>query len=118
MNTEILKAHALVAQKKLSLADFEAFLLGLVAGNRRVNYYEYIASPAWKRKANAAKEAAGYRCQVCNKGKDNGAQLDAHHRTYERLGNECPEDITVLCHKCHGLYHRFEAVAELVGRGE
>jgi hypothetical protein len=101
MNPEILKAHALVAQSKLSLADFEAFILGLIAGNRKVNYYEYIASPAWKRKANAAKKRAGYRCQVCNEG---GVTLDAHHRTYERLGHERPEDITVLCRSCHGLY--------------
>jgi hypothetical protein len=35
MNQEILKAHALVAQKKLSWSDFEAMLLGIVAGNRK-----------------------------------------------------------------------------------
>jgi hypothetical protein len=101
---EIMKAHALVAQKKLKLADFEAMLLGLAAGNKRVNYYEYIKSPAWKRKADAAKKAAGYRCQVCNHGKDDGAQLEAHHRTYENLGHEKPGDITVLCDHCHELY--------------
>jgi hypothetical protein len=100
MNSEILKAHAMVVQKKLSMADFEAFLLGLIAGKRKVNYSEYIQSPAWKRKATAAKKRAGNRCQVCN-GK---GRLDAHHRTYERLGHERPEDITVLCHKCHKLY--------------
>ena len=104
MNTEILKAHALVVQKKLSLADFEAMILGLVAGNRRVNYYAYITSPEWKRKAEAAKKTAGYACQVCNRGRDEGAILDAHHRTYERLGHERPEDITVLCRECHGLF--------------
>jgi hypothetical protein len=104
MNSEILKAHALVAQKKLPPADFEAFLLGLIAGNRRVDYYEYIASPEWKAKAEAAKKRAGYRCQVCNHGRDEGAILDAHHRTYKRLGHEKPEDITVLCRDCHELY--------------
>jgi hypothetical protein len=101
MNTEILRAHALVAQKKLSIADFEALILGFVAGNRHPNYYKYIASPAWRAKADAAKERAGYRCQVCNRG---DVQLDAHHRTYDRLGHERPEDITVLCHDCHELY--------------
>lgn len=104
MNPEILKAHALVAQKKLSLTDFEAFLIGLIAGNRRVDYYTYIGSPEWKAKADAAKKRVGYRCQVCNKGRDEGAILDAHHRTYERLGHEKPEDITVLCRDCHELY--------------
>jgi hypothetical protein len=104
MNTEILRAHALVAQKKLSLADFDALILGMMAGNRHVDYYAYIVSPAWGHKAEAAKERAGFRCQVCNRSRDEGARLDAHHRTYERLGHERPEDITVLCGNCHELY--------------
>ena len=111
MNSEILKAHALVAQKKLRDIDFEALLIGLIAGNRRVHrtaalvdYYTYIASPEWHAKAEAAKKRVGYRCQVCNIGRDEGAILDAHHRTYERLGHERPEDITVLCRDCHELY--------------
>jgi hypothetical protein len=70
----------------------------------RVDYYKYIKSPEWKRKANAAKKRAGYRCQVCNHGRDEGARLEAHHRTYARLGHEKPEDITVLCSDCHELY--------------
>jgi hypothetical protein len=109
MNAEILKAHALVVQKKLRDIDFEALLIGLIAGNRRVDYYEYIASPEWHAKAEAAKARVGYRCQLCNSGRDDGAVLDAHHRTYERLGHERPEDITVLCHECHELYERHKA---------
>jgi hypothetical protein len=70
-----------------------------------INYFEYIASPEWKRKSETAKRDAGYRCQVCNRSQ-NEVQLDAHHRTYERLGHERPEDITVLCHECHGIYER------------
>ncbi len=104
MNTEILKAHALVAQKKLSWSDFEALLIGLIAGNRRVDYYTYIHSDEWKVKANAAKQRVDFRCQVCNKGPREGVRLDAHHRTYERLGHERSEDITVLCGECHELY--------------
>jgi 5-methylcytosine-specific restriction endonuclease McrA len=69
----------------------------------RPDYYEYIKSQAWRQRANEAKKRAGYRCQVCNKHRDE-TQLDAHHRTYERLGRERPEDITVLCRGCHGLY--------------
>jgi hypothetical protein len=33
--------------------------------------------------------------------------LEAHHRTYEHMGDEMPEDITVLCHNCHSLYSRY-----------
>lgn len=71
-------------------------------GGDSINYYEYIRSPEWKAKADAAKERAHGHCQVCYK----TGKLDAHHRTYERLGNELPEDITVLCRDCHSLYEK------------
>lgn len=67
------------------------------------SYEEYIRSQEWREKAEEAKAKAGNRCQVCNRSRAE-VQLDAHHRTYERLGNELPEDITVLCRDCHQLY--------------
>ncbi len=67
------------------------------------NYKEYIKSQEWREKAEEAKARAGNRCQVCNRSRAE-VQLDAHHRTYERLGNERPEDISVLCRECHQLY--------------
>lgn len=70
---------------------------------RWANYNEYIRSQEWREKAEAAKAQAGNRCQVCNRSRAE-VQLEAHHRTYERLGNELPEDITVLCRDCHQLY--------------
>lgn len=69
----------------------------------RIEYRDYILSPEWKARATAAKEAAGWRCQVCNR-PSTAVTLDAHHRTYERLGYERPDDITVLCRDCHELY--------------
>lgn len=75
-------------------------LIVKMLGGDNIDYYEYIKSTAWKEKADAAKERAGNRCQVCNK----AGRLDAHHRTYERLGDELPEDITVLCRECHEVY--------------
>jgi hypothetical protein len=63
-------------------------------------YLAYIESPEWKARSEAAKKRVGYRCQVCN----NPGQLNAHHRTYERLGCEDDLDITVLCRHCHELY--------------
>ena len=65
-----------------------------------VQYYDYIRSPEWREKAVSAKARAGHRCQVCNQ----QGQLDAHHRSYSRLGRETPADITVLCRACHSLY--------------
>lgn len=100
--SEIDKARQLVEEGRLKLEDFEAMLIGIFAP-RRLIYSEYIVSPAWKNKADAAKQRAGYRCQVCNRHK-NEVILDAHHRTYERLGHERDEDITVLCRECHEMY--------------
>jgi hypothetical protein len=70
----------------------------------RVDYDRYIVSPEWREKAEAAKERAGHRCQVCNISRDQSI-LDAHHRTYDRLGCEEPGDITVLCRECHRIFH-------------
>lgn len=71
----------------------------------RTDYYnQYIQSPEWRAKADEAKKRAGYRCQVCNR-PSSIVTLHAHHRTYERLGHERPEDITVLCEDCHKLFH-------------
>lgn len=71
-----------------------------VVTTTKVNYEEYIKSYEWKQKADAAKARAGYACQVCN----NKQYLNAHHRTYERLGNEADGDILVLCRDCHKLF--------------
>lgn len=73
-----------------------------VASSQHINYDDYIQSKDWRERADAAKERAGHRCQVCN----STGQLDAHHRTYERLGSELPEDITVMCRTCHTLFHK------------
>lgn len=71
---------------------------------RKPDYYEYLNSPEWKKKSRAAKRREEYRCQLCYRHQDE-VQLDAHHRTYERLGHEKPTDIVVLCHDCHGKFH-------------
>lgn len=83
------------------IADgINSFVAPISETPRRPDYYEYINSPEWRARADAAKERAKYRCQLCN----SPDRLEAHHRTYERLGNEWPEDITVLCHDCHERY--------------
>lgn len=68
---------------------------------QKVDYREYIQSPEWRIKATGCKERYGNRCAVCNaKG-----GLDAHHRTYERLGDEDPSDLIALCRECHDSFH-------------
>ncbi len=70
-----------------------------------VNYHEYIKSAAWRKRARGAKKRAKWRCQVCNK-RGKHATLNAHHRTYERLGKEWPTDLTVLCRECHAIFSK------------
>jgi 5-methylcytosine-specific restriction endonuclease McrA len=69
----------------------------------KFNYRDYIISPEWRAKSDAMKWLAGYRCQVCNRHKSE-VTLNTHHRTYERLGQEIPSDLTVLCEHCHALF--------------
>lgn len=76
----------------------------MIRANWKINYDKYIQSLPWKEKAKQAKEHAGNRCQLCNS-PDN---LAVHHRTYERLGCELPEDLTVLCKNCHSRFHELE----------
>lgn len=71
--------------------------------NTTINYYEYIESDEWKEKSRLAKERVGNRCQLCNR-PSNEVELNTHHRTYERLGHEDDNDLTVLCKDCHYLF--------------
>ena len=92
-------------QWSLAIQEVDGLITLLIVMHRlEVDYKEYLASDDWKNKADAAKESADYRCQLCNKHK-NEAVLHAHHRTYERLGAERPGDITVLCADCHAKFH-------------
>lgn len=69
---------------------------------RQIEYREvYLRSDHWQQVRIAALERAEHHCQVCNSAKS----LDVHHRTYERVGQERPMDLTVLCRRCHSLFH-------------
>jgi len=74
-------------------------------------YHQYLASREWAARRAAALERAGHRCQVCNADRWFAGSLEVHHRTYERLGNEAPGDLVVLCRHCHDLFHRFGKLA-------
>lgn len=37
--------------------------------------------------------------------KKENVPLDGHHLTYERLFDELPEDVKLLCRKCHKRVH-------------
>ena len=64
-------------------------------------YYIYIQSDEWKEKRLQALDRAGYRCQVCG----DGMNLQVHHVTYDRLGNEHEDDLIAVCKRCHEKIH-------------
>lgn len=67
-----------------------------------MNYPRYIRSHRWRRNPARLAElkAADFRCRLCN-GDGTGRAIEVHHRTYARLGNEQPADLTTLCSGCH-----------------
>lgn len=87
-------------------------LLTGIKSTKDVNYQKYIKSKEWKQKAEEAKTRAGNRCQGCNRPRSE-VQLEAHHRTYERIGRERPGDITVLCRDCHQSIEKSKAKVSL-----
>jgi len=72
-------------------------------------YEKYLQTPEWKEKAKEAYKRAGHRCQLCNRNK---IEIHAHHRSYERRGEELPEDLIVLCADCHELFHKNRSLAK------
>jgi hypothetical protein len=66
-------------------------------------YATYLQSAEWRQRADAAKARFGNRCALCNAERP----LQAHHRTYERVGNELPDDLIALCADCHDGFHRW-----------
>jgi 5-methylcytosine-specific restriction endonuclease McrA len=68
----------------------------------RAAYDEYLASPEWREKRNAAFAYYGYACTRCP---STGPILDIHHRHYRTFGFESVEDLDVLCRPCHDKEH-------------
>ncbi len=66
---------------------------------RLEEYRKYLSGREWKARRKLALEAAGYACQGC--GVVSHKHLTVHHRNYERVGAELPEDLEVLCWACH-----------------
>lgn len=67
----------------------------------RVNYHEYIASDAWRKRRAAYFKNRRKRCRACHARK----QIHLHHATYERLGAELDQDLVPLCAGCHKRVH-------------
>lgn len=64
-------------------------------------YKAYLKSPHWQAIRKRLYRAYEYKCAMCGSPKN----LNVHHITYENLGEEKDEDLTVLCQKCHSELH-------------
>lgn len=69
-------------------------------------YTAYISSGKWAAKRQQVLARDSNRCQTCLSQDD----LEVHHKTYERLGDEALEDLITLCHECH------EAITTVIRR--
>jgi hypothetical protein len=76
---------------------------------RAIPYREYLETPEWKALREKKLKAARFRCELCNE----PGQLNVHHRTYERRGNEHLKDLIVLCRGCHEKFHGIMAEPEV-----
>jgi hypothetical protein len=91
--------------------DIEKKALGVFWGLRlhelkTMPYVDYLSSPEWEQIRKRSLMLAENRCQVCEA---TGVELHVHHKTYERRGEELPEDLIVLCKTCHTNIHDKEA---------
>lgn len=70
-------------------------------------YKRYLTSETWNELRKARFEIDGYECYACKSPID----LQVHHLTYARLGNEDIGDLLTLCKHCHERYHIIEKLS-------
>ena len=68
---------------------------------RNIPYTEYLQTKHWKDIRKKALIRANHKCRMCG----SKEKLQVHHNTYNNLGNERNEDLTVLCKECHEFLH-------------
>ena len=64
-------------------------------------YREYLQTPHWRRRGEE-KLRRGPQVPAMQSWL---GSLNVHHRTYEMLGEELDEDLTVLCCDCPNTFH-------------
>lgn len=64
-------------------------------------YLRRIHSAEWKVFRMTIMAQRGAKCEQCPSVRN----IQLHHMTYERLGNELPQDVMLLCDDCHRGIH-------------
>jgi 5-methylcytosine-specific restriction endonuclease McrA len=75
---------------------------------RRCKYEGYLQSRRWADKRRQKLVEQNYtceRCGYCRLTNPIDIPLDAHHKTYDHLGDEPLSDLEVLCRNCHTKQH-------------
>lgn len=65
------------------------------------SYAEYLQSDLWKQKKATALSFIGNCCKICRSKKS----INVHHISYDRIGKELIEDLSILCRSCHKMVH-------------
>lgn len=74
---------------------------GLTNKQYRARYVNYLRTPYWAAKRQAAIACYGGACSKC--GSRN--RLEVRHLRYDNLGHEPMEDLALLCNSCHADLH-------------
>jgi 5-methylcytosine-specific restriction endonuclease McrA len=67
----------------------------------RARYHAYLETPQWREKSQLVISRAGGVCQGCGKAR----ATQAHHLTYEHIGNELLWELVAVCRPCHERAH-------------
>jgi len=97
-----------LAAKRIEAAEDELQAVISTCGEKKGRfagydtYADYLQSDHWQGVRLDALQKYDGKCALDSK---HGAAVHVHHRTYERLGAEHPEDVIVLCADCHAKHH-------------
>jgi 5-methylcytosine-specific restriction endonuclease McrA len=69
-------------------------------------YKEYLESSEWAQIKVDLYISRGKKCELCESTKN----IAIHHRTYDRIFNEEPSDLIILCGRCHFKIHKKEII--------
>jgi len=76
------------------------------------NYYQ---TPHWKQFREKILLERNFKCETCGVRHPKATRkLEVHHKHYESVGKENPEDVLCLCRRCHRLIHK---LAKIQGKG-
>ena len=79
-----------------------SYLLSRIKSRKmtKKEYYKYLQSPEWAAIRVDIFFLTGGKCEKCGR---EGKQV--HHKTYKNVGHEEPEDLILLCGRCHEIEH-------------